>query len=188
MSLFPHLSRVRIWMLRVTMLIRMIYWMWLSDAENSLSIGSLVQKIWAAEKRHGRSVGRVAQLCENYHIQRKLARPSASLVTTPSKDLAHPQPTASNDWRQSGKTLPESSVISHRSIRLFTRGKCRKMAFMKFKSFLSLTPRITQRLFNPRTCGGLSQPRTGGGGWFQPPPPWDLENYATHREAVNGVR
>ena len=26
------------------------------------------------------------------------------------------------------------------------------------------------------------------GGWFQPPPPWDLENYATHREAVNGVR
>ena len=26
-----------------------------------------------------------------------------------------------------------------------------------------------------------------GGGWFQPPP-WDLENYATHREAVNGVR
>ena len=40
--------------------------MWLSDAENRLSIGSLVQKIYDAEKRHGRSVGRsvgrVAQL------------------------------------------------------------------------------------------------------------------------------
>ena len=38
---------------------------------------------------------------------------------------------------------------------------------------------------NPRTGGGLSQPRTGGGVDFSPPPPpWDLENYATHREAV----
>ena len=42
--------------------------------------------------------------------------------------------------------------------------------------------------FNPRTGGGLSQPRTGGGVDFSPPPPWDLENYATHQEAVNGVR
>ena len=27
-----------------------------------------------------------------------------------------------------------------------------------------------------------------GGGLISAPPPWDLENYATHREAVNGVR
>ena len=36
--------------------------MWLSDAGNHLSIGSLVQKTLDAEKRHGRSVGRVAQV------------------------------------------------------------------------------------------------------------------------------
>ena len=41
-------------------------------------------------------------------------------------------------------------------------------------------------VFNPRTGGGLSQPRTGGGVDFNTPS--DLENYATHREAVNGVR
>ena len=39
----------------------------------------------AAEKRHGRSVGRSVgrSTCENSHIQRKLARPSASLVIVP---------------------------------------------------------------------------------------------------------
>ena len=62
----------------------MIYWMWLSDADNRLSIGSLVQKILDAEKRHGRSVGR--STWENSHIQRKLARPSASLVIRASDD------------------------------------------------------------------------------------------------------
>ena len=41
---------------------------------------------------------------------------------------------------------------------------------------------------NPRTGGGgLSQPRTGGG-LISAPPPGDLESFATHREAVNGVR
>ena len=89
MGLFPHLSRARIWMLRVTMLIRMIYWMWFSDAENRLSIGSLVQKIpirrWKASRSVGRSVGR--STWENSHIQRKLARPSASLVISSATKL-----------------------------------------------------------------------------------------------------
>ena len=43
--------------------------------------------------------------------------------------------------------------------------------------------------FNPRTGGSLSQPRTRGGLISPPHPhPGDLENYATHWEAVNGVR
>ena len=55
------------------MLIRMIYWIWLSDAENRLSqLGSKDTKA----SRSGRSTW------ENSHIQRKLARPSASLVIT----------------------------------------------------------------------------------------------------------
>ena len=57
MGLFPHLSRVRIWMLRVTMLIRMNNWLWLSDGESHFSIGSMVQKTSDDEKRYGRSVG-----------------------------------------------------------------------------------------------------------------------------------
>ena len=44
MGLFLHLSSVSLWMLRVTMLMRIIYWMWLSDSEKHLPVGSLVQK------------------------------------------------------------------------------------------------------------------------------------------------
>ena len=47
--------------------------MWLSDGENHLSIGSLIQKIGDAEKRPGR-VGCAA------HIHRELARSPSVLL------------------------------------------------------------------------------------------------------------
>ena len=82
-GLFPHLSRVRLWMLRVTMLMQIVCWMRLSDGENHLPIGSLVEKTYLRHWKASRSglVGRSSRSsCENYHIQRELARPSASLV------------------------------------------------------------------------------------------------------------
>ena len=84
----------------------MIFWMWLSDAENRLSIGSLVQKIKDAEKRHGRS-GR--STWENSHIQRKLARPSASLVINRFRRVKYHRPPI-------GRCVHRQSFILHEKL------------------------------------------------------------------------
>ena len=80
MGLFPHLSRVRLWMLIVTVLMRTIYWMWLSDDENHFFnrlLGSKDIRRWKASRSgrvgSGRSDRSGRSSWENYHIQRKLS-------------------------------------------------------------------------------------------------------------------
>ena len=88
--LFPHPPRVRIWMLRVTMLIRMIYWIGFQMAKTicqSVAWFKRYKTLKSVPVGSGRvGSGRVGRWgrssWENYHIKRKLARPSASLVNS----------------------------------------------------------------------------------------------------------